>query len=543
VLARLLLLIGLSLSVFFEATPASAARPAPADPAKSDAAAADPREEEKVAPDSPRAAVVEFERLVRAGDYAGAARYLDLTGVAPDVDGPTLARHLKEVLNRRLWLDPSKLSPESHGNTNDNQAADREQLGAIRGASGKLEPVTLVRKSYRAGSHWLFASATVAQIEGWYEHLESVWLTEHLPKPLMKMGPRLLRWWQWIALLPLLVLAWAVSYAITRLVRAVAVRILSEHDAMAAHQLHGPVTLAVTVGCVYVALPWLGLYQPAAELIVRWCSAFMLVALFWALWRAVELSRRSVSSSRWARDSLSAHALLSVGARLAKFAVGAAAVVIVLSRLGYEATTIITGLGIGGVALALAAQKTVENLFGTFSLAIDQPFREGDNIKVDGIEGLVEAVGLRSTRIRTADRTVITIPNGKLADMRVETISRQDRLRFFCALGLSHGASPQIERIVSQLKDLLAGEPLVAKATIAARVVALTDSAMNVEVSAMLDTIDGGKFMDAKERLLIGILRTVEAAGARLAHPLRTVLVSHDESGASVGSGSPPAPR
>jgi MscS family membrane protein len=515
----------------------------PPGPVKTDAAAADPDEQEKVAPDSPRAAVVEFERLVRSGDYAGAARYLDLTGVAPDVDGQTLARHLREVLNRRLWLDRSKLSPESHGNTNDNQAADREQLGAIRGASGKLEPVTLVRKSYRAGSHWLFSAATVAQIEGWYEHLESVWLTEHVPEPLMKMGPRLLRWWQWIALLPLLIVAWAVSYVITRVARAVAVRIFSERKATAAHQLHGPVTLAVTVSCVYAALPWLGLYQPAAELVVRWCSAFMLLALFWALWRGVDLSRRSVSSSRWARDSLSAHALLSLGARLAKFAVGAAAVVIVLSRLGYEATTIITGLGIGGVALALAAQKTVENLFGTFSLALDQPFREGDNIKVDGIEGLVEVIGLRSTRIRTLDRTVISIPNGKLADMRVETISRHDRLRFFCALGLAHGASEQVVQISSQLKDLLAAEPLVVKSTIAARLVALTDSAMNIEVSAMLDTIDAGKFMDAKERLLIGILRTVEAAGAKLAHPLRSVLVSHDASAPSAGNGPPPVPR
>lgn len=504
----------------------AAAAPAPSSSVsaapKSDKADTPPEEPENVAPDSPRAALREFRRLTREGDFAGAARYLDLSKVN-SADGPTLAQHFKEVLNRRLWLDPSKLSPESRGNVSDNQAPDREQLGTIRGASGQPEPVVLVRRSYRPGTHWMFSAETVAQIEGWYDHLESLWLSEHLPQPLLKMGPRLLRWWQWIALGPLLLAAWLVSYAVTRLGRAVATRALNESRASSLHQLHGPATLAVMVAVVFSALPWLGLYQPAQAFLQRWCSAFLLIAMFWALWRGVELSRRSVSSSRWARESLSANSLLSLGARLAKFAVAAAAFVFVLSQLGYQATTIITGLGIGGVALALAAQKTVENLFGTFSLAIDQPFREGDTIKVDNIEGVVEAVGLRSTRIRTADRTVIAIPNGKLADMRIETISRQDRLRFFCAFGVAHGSSEKLERIVDELKKLLSTEPLVDQSTISVRVVALTDAGLNLELGAMLSTTDGGKFMDAKERLLLGIVRNIESAGASLAHPSRTV--------------------
>jgi MscS family membrane protein len=523
-LSRLFLALTIWLMGAFQATAAGAAptsASAAAPTSKTDSPAAPPADE-STAHDSPRAALREFRRLTREGDFAAAARYLDLSKVN-SADGPTLAQHLKEVLNRRLWIDPSKLSPESHGNVTDNQAPDREQLGTIRGASGQPEPVVLVRKSYRPGTHWVFSAETVAQIEGWYDHLESVWLSEHLPQPLLKMGPRLLRWWQWIALGPLLLAAWVVSYAVTRIGRAFATRALSEERAGSLHQLHGPVTLAVMVGVVFGALPWLGLYQPAYALVQRWCSAFLLIAVFWALWRGVELSRRTVSSSRWARESLSAHSLLSLGTRLAKFAVAAAAFVFVLSQLGYQATTIITGLGIGGVALALAAQKTVENLFGTFSLAIDQPFREGDTIKVDNIEGVVEAMGLRSTRIRTADRTMIAIPNGKLADMRIETISRQDRLRFFCAISVAHGASDKLEPIADELKKLLAAEPLVDQSTISVRFVGLTDSALNLELGAMLDTTDGAQFMDAKQRLLLGVVREVERSGASLAHPARTI--------------------
>ena len=196
----------------------------------------------------------------------------------------------------------------------------------------------------------------------------------------------------------------------------------------------------------------------------------------------------------------------------------------------------------------LAAKKAGGNLFGTFSVAIDQPFREGDTIRVDGIEGVVETVGLRSTRIRTADRTVIAIPNGKLADMRVETISRQDRLRFYCSFGVAHGTSEALERLVQEIKSLLASEALVDQTTIGVRFVGLTDAGLNLEIGAMLATTEGAKFMDAKERLLLGIVRCVEHAGARLAHPSRTIeLVPTPEkesaAEASASNGSSNGPR
>jgi MscS family membrane protein len=519
-IAALFLLLGTSTAA---ATPPSPLAPA-AQPGNSGAVDS-PAVEPAPAPDSPRAAITEFRRLTRAGDYPGAAKFLDLSQADPS-DGPMLAQHLKEVLNRRLWIDRSKLSPESAGNVADNQPANREELGTIRAASGKHEPVVLQRQSFPSGARWVFSAETVAQVDGWYEHLESVWLTERLPQPLLKMGPRLLRWWQWIALVPLLLGAWAVSYGVARAGRLLAVRALSDKQASSVHQLHGPFTLAVMVGVTYAALPWLGLYQPALQLIERWCATFLLVAAFWALWRGVDLSRRTVSTSQWASQAASAHSLLSIGARVAKFVLLAVAVLTILSQFGYQATTLLAGLGIGGIALALAAQKTVENLFGTFSLAVDQPFREGDVIRLDGAEGVVEAMGLRSTRIRTADRTVVAIPNGKLADMRVETISRQDKMRFFCVVGLTYTKTAQLELLVEKLKALLAAAPLVDQASAGARVVAVTEAGVNVETSALLATTNAAEFATAKERLLLGILRSVEEVGARLAHAVHSVEMS-----------------
>jgi MscS family membrane protein len=480
-----------------------------------------PAVEEKVAPDSPRAAITDFRHLTHKGDFVGAARYLDLSTVEQS-DGPELAQHLREVLDRHLAIDLEKLSANSHGNAEDGVSADKQLLGNVPGATGEPEAVVLQRKSYRPNTHWTFSADTVAHIESWYDHLGNIWLIEHMPPPLQHMGPYHIRRWQWLALAPLVLGGWLLGFGLTRLVRA-AVRFALKRDPERLHKLRGPVALGIGVATWYAGLPSLGLYEQADVAVRRWFSAGLILAIFWVLWRTVELSQSSVGASRWARQSLSAHSLLLLGARLAKFAVAALAFIVVLAELGYHATTIITGLGIGGIALALAAQKTVENLFGAFSLAIDQPFREGDTITVDTISGTVEAIGLRSTRIRTADRTVVSIPNGKLADMRVETVNRQDRLRFYCLVGVSHAAAPQLKQIVRGVENLLRAERLVDVSSVGVHFIGLTDSGMNLEITAMFVTTDGNAFADARQAVLLGVVGLIEEAGCFLAHPVRSL--------------------
>ena len=477
---------------------------------------------EEVAPDSPRAAMADFTKLTRSGDYPKAARYLDLSSV-DQAEGPTLAKHLREVLDRHLWIDLEKLSPEPHGDTEDGLAGDREELGTVPGAAGKPEPVVLVRHVDQRGIRWVFSAATVAHVDDWYAHLENRWLLDHLPKALLGFGPHELRWWQWLALAPLLISGWLIGFTITRLSRFVVTRVMSQHGAETMRRMRGPATLAWMIIACYAILPWLGLYEPAEEFVSRGLSATLLIAFFWALWRAVELSQHAISTSMWARNSLTAHSLLLLAARLGKFAVGAFASVAVMAELGYSVTSIITGLGIGGIALALAAQKTVENLFGAFSLAVDQPFREGDVIQVDTISGTVEAIGLRSTRIRTVDRTLITIPNGKLAEMRIETVSAREQIRFYALIGVAHSGADTIAQIVAGIEELLRKNEWIAKDSVSARLVGVTDSALSIEIAALCATANFSQFQDVRQVILLGIVRVVEENGARLAHPTRDV--------------------
>jgi len=211
--------------------------------------------------------------------------------------------------------------------------------------------------------------------------------------------------------------------------------------------------------------------------------------------------------------------------RLGKMIVAALALMVALSQLGYPVTTVIAGLGIGGVALALAAQKTVENLFGSISILVDQPFKVGDTIKVDTIEGAVETIGLRSTRIRTVERTLVIIPNGKLADMRIESLGPRDRIRFATKLPLGRDTTiAQIELILVSLRKKVKAHTSVLENDVQVQLGGLGESSFDVDVAAPIETINGNEFARIREELLLECIRAVEEAGATLAVPARRIV-------------------
>ncbi|MFS8071370.1 MAG: mechanosensitive ion channel family protein, partial [Byssovorax sp.] len=223
------------------------------------------------------------------------------------------------------------------------------------------------------------------------------------------------------------------------------------------------------------------------------------------------------------KENPAARSLVPLATKVAKIAAIAIAFVAVLSELGYPVTSLVAGLGIGGIALALAAQKTVENLFGSLSIGIDQPFRVGDYITVDTISGTVESIGLRSTRIRTLDRTLVTLPNGKLADMRVESFAGRDRIRFVCVLALTRSTKASAVREVLDGARTLLKEHPSAWCDFTVALARLGDSSLDVEISAWFVTTDYAEFIRLREDALLRLLEIVEAAGATLAYPTRTV--------------------
>ncbi len=524
------LLVAAALALVLVVAPAAAsADPRPATVAVAASASATPATPAapEIAADSPRATLKRFLDLCRAGEYADAAEYLDLAE-ADKAKGPLLARHLNAVLERRLGGKLDEISPLPLGNPGDKLPPGVEEIGGIAGRSG-IEPVRLVRRTGPTGGRWFFSRSSVDKIDDWYSHLRDRWLQDLLPEVLLRRGPKDLVWWQWIAL-PLLFaaalgLGHVLGYLTRRGIARLVARANARWDETLLARLSAPLTLAWAIAAVDLAYPFLELFPAAESFIERVLRAGFFLALFWFGIRGIEMTGERVLDHPTTQENPAARSLVPLATKVAKIAAIAVAAIAVLSELGYPVTSLVAGLGIGGIALALAAQKTVENLFGSLSIGIDQPFRVGDYITVDTISGTVESIGLRSTRIRTLDRTLVTIPNGKLADMRVESFAGRDRMRFVCVLALTRGTkAAAVREILDAARALLQEHPQVWP-DVSVAFARLGESSLDVEITAWFTTTESAEFSRLREDVLLHLLEIVEAAGAALAYPTRTLRV------------------
>jgi MscS family membrane protein len=476
---------------------------------------------------SPRTTVRRFLELTRAGKYAEAANLLDLSPGGEE-EGAERARQLRAVLDRHLWIDLDDLSASPEGNTADGLPPDRDDLGLVPGPWDKPEPVRLARRAAGGAPRWLFSRATVERVPEWYQALGNRWALEHLPEPLLRAGPKGLQWWQWLALSLLALAVWGLGTILGRATRALIGRAAARAGASwgdaATSRVGGPLTLGWALLLAALLVDGLGLHPPAAAAAERGLRAGLAFALFWSLLRLVDIVGASVGASSWARARPESRSLLPIAGRMAKVLVLAMAVVAVLSELGFSVASLVTGLGIGGLAVALAAQKTVENLFGAVSLGLDQPIREGDFVRIEDVVGTVEKVGLRSTRIRTLDRTLVTLPNGKLSEMRLESFSARDRMRLACDIGIVYGTTAgQMRQVLAGLERVLRSHPRIWPDAVVVRLKQFGASSLDIEVMAWFQTPEWSEFQLIRQEVLLQFMEVVDAAGTSFAFPTRTV--------------------
>ncbi len=348
-------------------------------------------------------------------------------------------------------------------------------------------------------------------------------IPELMPPVLQGMGPYGLAWWQWLALPIFVAAALAVGRVLAAITRGVLQRAFRRTSATWDERWLAQVAPTVTVlwatAVFRLALPWLDLHDTAHRIVAAATTAASVVAVFWALWRSVDVVVEVSLDRPWGAQA-SARSMLSVGGHLLKVFVVVLGGISTAAAFGYPVATMLAGLGIGGIAFAFGAQKTVENLFGSLALAADQPLRVGDTVRVDGIEGQVETIGARSTRFRTADRTLVTIPNGRLADSRIESLAWRDRLRMATIVMLGYGATEaQVRAVVDGVESLLRRHPLVWPEVVVARVMNLSVTSIDIEVLCWFQTADYDVFRGARQEVLLGIIGVVERSGARFAPP------------------------
>ena len=219
--------------------------------------------------------------------------------------------------------------------------------------------------------------------------------------------------------------------------------------------------------------------------------------------------------------------LLHVLRRVTDVLVAVAAGIAVLRQYGIDPTPVLAGLGVGGLAVALAAQKTLENVIAGASLIFDRALRVGDYLKLGTLEGMVDHIGLRSTRIRTPDRSVVSVPNGQIANMSLEILSERDRFWFHPILGLRYETSAaQLHAVIDGIRELLAADPTIDKTSFRVRLLRLGSFSLDVEVYAYVFARDWPHFLELQEQLLFRVMAVVGDAGTALAFPSQTMYVA-----------------
>jgi MscS family membrane protein len=275
---------------------------------------------------------------------------------------------------------------------------------------------------------------------------------------------------------------------------------------------------------IYLLVPTVDLPLAERRLWGLFGAAFTIVGVVGLLLLAVDRGERYLQSRVRAGNFGESQALLRLLRRVVQGVLIAAGVVVALEYFGFDPTAALAGLGIGGIAVALAAQKTLENVIGGFSIVFDQAVRVGDFVKVGEVVGTVDHVGLRSTQIRTLGRTVVSLPNGQMATVNIETLSRRDKFWFHHVVGLRYETTvAQMREISARLEDLLMHQPGVDGPSVRVRFIRLGAYSLDIELFAYIWAADWERFLEIQQDLLLRVMEIVESAGTEIAFPSQTV--------------------
>ena len=409
---------------------------------------------------------------------------------------------------------------------------NREKIGMVKAESGSYD---IMLDRVQRGSDppiWLFSSRTLRQVPEIYEGLGDSWIAPFIPKVLIET--RFLRYpvWRWIALvvgLPFsFLIAWIISSALLPVVRALIRRVTKRESGRLAARTIGPIRVLV------LALAFRAYSSFSHSLTDRlfWstvAATLCTIGVAWLCLRLVDVVADRMEGRPQGTVSSGRIAMTRLFSKLIKGLVVVVAGLIIFYSAGINFTAVLTGLGVGGIAVAFAAQKTLENLFGGITIISDQPIRIGDFCRAGEYQGVVEDIGLRSTRLRTLNRTVVFVPNGQLATMSLENFTMRDKILFNHRIQLRQETSlHQLRHVLAEIRKLLHGHPKVETSSARVRLTGLKDSFFELEVFAYVLESVFEAFLEVQEDLLLRMVDIVEASGTGLALPSRMVYVNRD---------------
>jgi MscS family membrane protein len=486
-------------------------------------------------------------------DMRRAVRCLDLSAVPPalvrDV-GLEAALMLKEVLDRIDLPSPEEIPGHDAHPLPDKWVVPGTEITIARVASGPY------------AGEYLFAPETVARAEEFYNRVKDLpyqpgaaegmyslykfspgWM---VPRAVMTAMPAWLKQpylgetlWQWLAL-GLLLLASGGVLCLIFVWQSRRFGVFGERLGCMTLPVSG---MALAKGLGYLIDQQVGI---TGELLLSLelaldCVFYAFFAIFVIVLSGIAIGL-ILSYGRFRRRSIDAH-MVRVCVRIVMIGLLGWVVVVATKSLGVPLTAVLTGLGIGGLAFALAAQNTIENVIAGITLFADRPVRVGDFCQFGDKLGTIEEIGLRSTRVRTLDRTVITVPNAEFAKLQLENITRRDRILLKTTLGVRYETTPeQLRLLPTRLREMLLAHPKVLDDPLRVRFAGFGAYSLDFDVFAYVHTSDWNEFLAIREEIFLRVADIVQELGTSFAFPSETHYLARDTGvdGAAAAAGAPP---
>ncbi len=400
---------------------------------------------------------------------------------------------------------------------------DQDLVGTIASAEGNVE-ILVERVSRDNRSVWLFANETLDRIPELYQEISALTVDRFLPPFLVdtRLGKIVLYEWLFLFVgLPAIYLLTGVLNRILSPIAGLLLRRLRHRP-----NLRNPQAIPVPIRLLLVALfiNWF-LSMVSLPLLARqfWSSTSSIFIIGGSVWLSFLLNsylERRLRRRLMTTGNTSAVSVLRLGQRVFDVLILFIGLLIAMYHFGINPAAAIAGLGVGGIAVALAAQKTLENVIGGISIISDRVVRVGDTLKVGDMVGAIEDIGLRSTRIRTLDRTILSVPNGQIANLSLENLSARDKFWFHPNLSLRYDATAaQIDAAMAGIGKLLTLDSRIEPGTARAHFIRFGTSSLDFDIFAYVHARDWSQFLEIQSELLLRMMEIVQTTGAHIAQP------------------------
>jgi len=477
---------------------------------------------------TPRSSAIGFLETCSRFDFEKAAEYLDLRNLPDEVvelGGHELARQLNHVLSRSVWLDDYNVSDKPEGAKGDGLPDYRDELIVIK-TPHRDYPIWMQRVPRGDGERiWKISNRSVAMIPELYEEFSYSAPVEMIrkwfPEDVSLLG---IEAFKWFIILAVAVICWPIFWIVGWLLSRLFSSPEREIYALVRKVFSGPFVFISTLVVTGITLERLG--AGAYAQMVMDAKTLIIIGFVWALWTVVNLFKKYKQNNLMGQNRPGAAKLLQPMTTLIKMLIVTFGLLFWLSNIGVNITTVLAGLGVGGLAVALALQKPIEDMMGALTIFSQAPIRVGDFCKYGDVLGTVEDIGLRTTRVRTLTNTVVSIPNSRIAYMEVENLSYREKIRFWPTLRLRYDTTQaQLQEVRDNIWKLLTKNEQVHDEPVRVRLTDFDEDAILIKVHCFLKTTDYSESLEIGEQLNYQIMSIIEAAGARFALPGTTMYI------------------